>query len=88
MFLSIMLVQLWLHTAYAIVGCTLLSINKVQCNVIVATFFLLIKIILSYWFITKYGMIGFAFAQALAEIPAIILAYMIAKRELKNNSFK
>lgn len=88
MFLSIMLVQLWLHTAYAIVGCTLLSINKEQCNVIVATFFLLIKIILSYWFINKYGMIGFVFAQAFAEIPAIILAYMIVKSELKNDSFK
>lgn len=88
MFLSIMLVQLWLHTAYAIVGCTLLSINKEQCNVIVATFFLLIKIILSYWFINKYGMIGFVFAQAFAEIPAIILAYMIVKSELNNDSFK
>ena len=81
-FLAIMLVKFWLHAAYAIVGCTLMSINKEQYNLLVSILFLAIKIILSYWFINKYGIIGFAFAQVIAEIPAIMFSYIIAKREL------
>lgn len=84
-FLRIMLLQLWLHTTYSILGCVLLSINKVQYNLSVAVLFILVKSILSYYFINAYGVVGFSYAQVLAEIPAIVMAHVIARRALGKN---
>lgn len=79
-FLRIMLLQLWLHSTYSIIGCTLLSINKVHYNLVIVIVFIIVKSILSYYFITVYGVIGFSYAQVLAEIPSAAMAYVIARR--------
>ena len=78
-FLAVMLLQLWLHTTYSIIGCTLLSINKVHYNLVVVLFALLIKCVLSYFMVTSYGVMGLVYAQVLAEIPAIAFEYYIAR---------
>ena len=79
-FLAVMLIQLWLSTVRSIVGCSLLSINKEHYNLFVKIVFLLIKCILSYYFIIEYGIMGFIYAKVLAEIPAIPMEYLAARR--------
>lgn len=78
-FMSVMLMQLWLHTTYSIVGCTLLSINKEHYNLVVALFYLMIKCVLSYFMVTSYGVMGLVYAQIMAEFPAIVFEYYIAR---------
>lgn len=77
-YLIAMLVQLWLHSSYSIIGCTLTSLNKEHYNLTVSSIYLIIKIVLSYYFINTYGLIGFIYSQVLAEIPAIICEYIAA----------
>lgn len=77
-YLIAMLVQLWLHSSYSIIGCTLTSLNREHYNLTVSSIYLILKIVLSYYFINEYGLIGFIYSQVLAEIPAIICEYMAA----------
>lgn len=78
-FLRIMLMQFWLHSTCVIFGCALLSINKVQYNVFTITVFIIAKAILSYYFITVYGVLGFSYAQVLAEVPFVIMVYIVTR---------
>ena len=80
--LSGLLIQLWLHTTYSILGCTLLAINKVQYNLVTAIAYLCIKFSLAYFFIVHYGIMGLIYAQLIAEIPIIALEYILAYKVL------
>lgn len=84
-FMVVMLLQLWLHTTYSIVGCTLLSINKVHYNLVVVLFYLMIKCILSYMMVIAYGVMGLVYAQVMAEIPAIAFEYYMARCAFKKS---
>lgn len=80
LFLSILLCRFFFYSGYAIFGIALQSINKEQYNCGVAIFSLILRCFLSYVFLSEYGIIGLAIAQALNELVVVIIQYKVTYR--------
>lgn len=78
-FLAVLLLQLWLTTTYSLIGTTLMTINKTQYNIITVTIGFVVKSVFAYFLVVNYGIYGLAFAPVMAEIPCIVVEYILVK---------
>jgi O-antigen/teichoic acid export membrane protein len=77
-YFRILVLKYFFWSCYALFGVAILGLGKMKYNFLSVSISVPISLILSYFFITSYGVIGAAVAQAAAYfITLIIILYMI-----------
>jgi O-antigen/teichoic acid export membrane protein len=84
-YFSILAIRYLLGSAYSLLGVSVLGLGKMKYNFLSSTINVPITIVLSYVFITYYGIVGAAIAQALAAFISLFFWVPITKKAIKNH---
>jgi O-antigen/teichoic acid export membrane protein len=82
-YFRILVLKYFFWSCYALLGVAILGLGKMRYNFLTGSISAPISLILSYCFITSYGVIGAAVAQAAAYFITLIIALYVTKYVIK-----
>lgn len=82
-FFRILVLKYFFWSCYALLGVAILGLGKMQYNFLSVAMSVPISLVLSYFFITSYGPIGAAVAQALAYLITLIIVSFILRHVIR-----
>lgn len=83
LYFRILVLKYLFWSCYALLGVAILGLGKMRYNFLTGSISAPISLILSYFFITSYGAIGAAVAQAIAYFITLIIALYMTKHVIK-----
>lgn len=85
LYFSILAIRFLIGNSYSILGVAVWGVGKVKYNFLSTTLNVPVTIILSYFFITNYGILGAAIAQAVASFVSLFFWVPITKKAIKEH---
>ena len=82
-YFRILVLKYFFWSCYALLGVAILGLGKMRYNFLSVSISVPVSLVLSYFFITSYGTIGAAVAQAIAYFITLIIVLYMTKHVIK-----
>jgi len=84
-YFRILVLKYFFGSCYSLLGAAILGLGKMRYNFLTVSISVPISFILSYFFITNYGIVGAALAQALAYFITLIIVLFMTRQVIKSH---